>query len=158
MVKDSAPAGLVFAGLLLLIVVSFRTNYKLDKKALLTGLTGALVLIVPIAIAGGSLGKHTPAGNFWVWSLVVSLVAIAEEAFLRGVLYDALQHWLSRNWAIAGGAAVFGLMHVPLYGWSVLPLDIIVGVWLGGLRSYSRSFMAPAIAHSLADMAGWWLR
>jgi hypothetical protein len=39
-----------------------------------------------------------------------------------------------------------------------VPLDIAVGVWLGTLRAISGTVTAPALAHSLADLAGWWLR
>jgi hypothetical protein len=45
-----------------------------------------------------------------------------------------------------------------VYGWAVVPLDIAVGVWLGTLRAVTGTVAAPAIAHSLADLAGWWLR
>ena len=37
-------------------------------------------------------------------------------------------------------------------------LDLAVGVWLGALRAVSGSVAVPAIAHTLADLAGWWLR
>jgi hypothetical protein len=40
----------------------------------------------------------------------------------------------------------------------VLPLDLAVGVCLGALRLYAGSATAPAVAHTLADLAGWWLR
>jgi hypothetical protein len=48
-------------------------------------------------------------------------------------------------------------MHVPLYGVGALPLDLAVGLLLGGLRIVSGSVLAPAIAHVLADIAGGWL-
>jgi len=47
---------------------------------------------------------------------------------------------------------------VPLYGWHVLPLDLAVGVVLGGLRQATGTAAAPAITHVLADVAGWFLR
>ncbi len=54
--------------------------------------------------------------------------------------------------------AAFALLHVPLYGWAALPLDLAVGLLLGGLRMVSGGWGAPAVAHTLADLAGWWLR
>jgi membrane protease YdiL (CAAX protease family) len=60
--------------------------------------------------------------------------------------------------AIAGAAAAFALLHVPLYGWRALPLDLAVGVVLGLLRRRAGSATAPAIAHAAADLAGWFLR
>ena len=48
-------------------------------------------------------------------------------------------------------------MHVPFYGWHVVPLDLGVGVFLAGLRLASGSVAAPAIAHIVADLATWWV-
>ena len=54
-------------------------------------------------------------------------------------------------------AVLFALMHVPLYGWHVVPLDLGVGLWLAGLRLATGGVAAPAIAHTVADLATWWL-
>jgi membrane protease YdiL (CAAX protease family) len=51
----------------------------------------------------------------------------------------------------------FALMHVPMYGWHVVPLDLAVGFTLGGLRIATRGIAAPAVAHAIADLATWWL-
>jgi len=48
-------------------------------------------------------------------------------------------------------------MHVPLYGWHVVPLDLGVGIFLGGLRLAGGGWAGPAIAHAVADLATWWL-
>jgi membrane protease YdiL (CAAX protease family) len=119
------------------------------------GLLGAVVLVA------GPLAQAAPpvhgSGPFLSWALGVALVAGAEEAFLRGALWRA---WAGRG----GGAAAlvvtsgaFALVHLPLYGWKALPLDLLVGLVLGGLRLASGSVAAPALAHVLADWAGWWL-
>ena len=54
-------------------------------------------------------------------------------------------------------SVAFALMHVPVYGWHVVPLDLAVGVVLGGLRLATRSVAAPAAAHAVADLATWWI-
>ncbi len=46
--------------------------------------------------------------------------------------------------ATAAGAVAFAGMHIPLYGWSAVPLDLAVGLVLGALRIVSRSWTAPA--------------
>jgi hypothetical protein len=46
-------------------------------------------------------------------------------------------------------------VHVPLYGWRALPLDLGAGLWLGGLRVLSGGVAAPAVAHALADRGAW---
>ena len=89
---------------------------------------------------------------------MVTLVAVAEELLLRGALFEALTRWRNENTAIAVSAVAFALLHVPVYGWHVLVLDLAVGVALGVLRAVSGSVTAPAITHVVADLAGWWLR
>ena len=91
------------------------------------------------------------------WALVTVLVATAEEWILRGVLFDLLDRHAGTLAAVAVTSAIFALMHVPLYGWHVVPLDLGVGLWLGGLRLLTGSVAAPAVAHVLADLATWWL-
>ena len=86
------------------------------------------------------------------------LIAVAEEALLRGVLIDAVSPWAGDLVAVGIAAVAFGLLHVPLYGWQAVPLDVAVGVWLGGLRLATGGVAAPAAAHAVADLAAWWLR
>jgi hypothetical protein len=38
-----------------------------------------------------------------------------------------------------------------------LPLDLAVGLLLGGLRIVSGGVLAPAVAHVVADLVGGWL-
>jgi membrane protease YdiL (CAAX protease family) len=85
-------------------------------------------------------------------------VAVAEELLLRGALFDALRRWRNPTTAIAVTAVAFAALHIPLYGWSVAPLDLAVGVFLGVLRERTGSVVAPALTHTVADLLGWWLR
>jgi len=84
-------------------------------------------------------------------------VAGAEEAFLRGALFDAVQRRWNVHAAVVVAAVAFAALHVPLYGWHVLPLDLAVGLVLGAARLAAGTWTAPAIAHISADLAGWWL-
>ena len=125
---------------------------------LVIGLAGGLVLVVlPRLMHPGVpviLGMRPEP--FVAWLAVTALVATGEEVLLRGVLLDAIATRGGVVLAVAVTSVVFGLIHVPLYGWSVVPLDICVGVWLAGLRLVSGSVAAPAVAHTLADVATWW--
>lgn len=118
---------------------------------------GALVavsLLVRWPIPPLVLGRAAP---FVPWVAVTTLVATGEELVLRGVLW----RWT----AAAGGDLVallatsllFALIHVPVYGPTVVPLDLGVGLLFGGLRLWSGGPAAPAAAHVLADLATWWL-
>ena len=117
--------------------------------------------------AGGTIpmlaGRYVPAGlgrpaaPFVPWALVITLVAVAEEIVLRGVLFRRLRAAGGTAIAVLATAILFALMHVPLYGWHVVPLDLGVGLVLGGLRVVTRTVAAPAAAHAVADLATWWL-
>ena len=116
------------------------------------------MLCLPAAIDWLTGPDHAAGDGFVVWAIVVAIVASAEEILLRGALYDALAARAGVWTAITVGALAFALLHVPLYGWGAVPLDAAVGVWLGMLRAVSGSVTAPAVAHVLADWAGFWLR
>jgi membrane protease YdiL (CAAX protease family) len=98
-----------------------------------------------------------PPTAFAPWVGVTILVASAEELVLRGALFDELHGNLGTVGAVLVTSIVFALMHVPLYGWHVVPLDLGVGLWLAGLRLATGGIAAPAIAHTIADLATWWL-
>ena len=105
----------------------------------------------------GQLPWLAPSAAFAPWAAVTILVASAEELVLRGALFDDLDGSLGTLGAVVVTSLVFALMHVPLYGWQVVPLDLGVGLWLAGLRLATGGIAAPAVAHSIADLATWWL-
>jgi membrane protease YdiL (CAAX protease family) len=130
---------------------------------LVVGGAAALALIAA-ALAGPALGGTTvvgglgrPAAPFVPWAIVIVGVAVGEEAILRGALFDRVLRWAGPLPAVLATTLAFALLHVPLYGWHVVPLDLAVGFVLGGLRLATGSFAAPAVAHALADLATWWL-
>jgi membrane protease YdiL (CAAX protease family) len=161
---QSLPAGLIFAGLLGLVAVAGAAPLARPGRARFArhagvGLLGAAVLCIPAAVrhADGALGP-LPLHGYLPWAFGVTLVAIAEEALLRGTLYTALEQRFGTPPALALTTVAFALLHVPLYGWTVFVLDLAVGFWLGALRAITGTVAAPAIAHTVADLAGWWLR
>ena len=158
----SYPAALVFAGALLMLSAGAGWRFTVDRRwprAMALGLAGTVVLVVPWVTAAPAIplsaGQHL--GPLLVWTPLVALVVVAEEIALRGALFGALLEAGGAPPAIAVTSIVFALMHVPLYGWGALPLDIAAGVLLGGLRLLSGGVTAPAVAHVLADLAGGWL-
>lgn len=159
-VAHSAGAGVVFAAALLVLTAAGGVRLSPSRWPLAFGFAGAAVLLVPALLARlGAAEAHRPAGSFPAWAVVVTVVAAAEEVFLRGALFDAIITWRkSPELAVAVGAVCFAGLHIPLYGWSSVPLDLAVGCCLGTLRILSGTPGAPAIAHALADLAGWWLR
>lgn len=133
-------------------------------RAVTLGLLGGGVLIaVPLGMhAFGPLaGSFEPSRGIGiglgVWVAVTMLVALAEEWLLRGALFDAARAVAGIPGTLLLTSAAFALMHVPFYGWGVVPVDFAVGLWLGGLRLATGRVSAPAAAHVLADLATWWL-
>jgi hypothetical protein len=106
---------------------------------------------------GSAIDLAAPNPGLALWTPIVAGVAVAEEMVLRGVLFDAVRGWGGDGWALAATTGLFGLIHVPLYGVGALPIDLAVGLLLGGLRIVSGGVLAPAIAHVIADLAGGWL-
>ena len=147
----------------LALLVSDRPSARVGARAVLLGAAFGLVLIVAAALApalGGSVrvpGLGRPPVELMPWALITVLVATAEEAILRGALFGRVQRAGGTAAALALTTIVFGVIHFPLYGWHVVPLDLAVGLGLGGLRVVTRGIAAPAIAHALADLATWWL-
>lgn len=158
-VRTSGIAGLIFAACLaVLIWANGIKPVKPNRRSIIVGLLGGIFLCLPSVVVYLKNGHSYPAGNYFTWAIVVSIVAIIEEAFLRGTLFDTVSRWRGITTALVVTSLAFALLHVPLYGWQILPLDIAVGFWLGTLRIVSKDFAAPAIAHVFADLAGWWLR
>jgi membrane protease YdiL (CAAX protease family) len=120
-------------------------------------LVGAGVLGPSLAGAAAIPGLGRASFAFLPWAGVTVVVAVAEEAILRGILFDRLARAGGALLALGLTTALFALMHVPVYGWHVVPLDLAVGLGLGGLRLGTRSIAAPASAHVFADLATWWL-
>jgi membrane protease YdiL (CAAX protease family) len=128
-------------------------------RGVFAGLVGAAVLCIPAAIRHVALGGIVaPTDGYTRWAVFVVIVAVAEEALLRGSLFRAVEQRGGTALAIAVTSVAFGLLHAPVYGWGVVPLDIAVGVWLGTLRAVTGTVAAPAVAHAVADLVGWWLR
>jgi membrane protease YdiL (CAAX protease family) len=152
-------AGTLFGAVLL--AVAWAGGWHIQRPtlpALLLGVAGGLVLVVlpRLAHPGFSLPIGMRPEPFAAWALVTGLVVVAEEALLRGALLDAVRDAAGLPAAVLLTSAAFALMHVPLYGWSVVPIDLAAGVWLAGLRLAGGGIAAPAVAHFLADLAGWW--
>ncbi|HXA28731.1 MAG TPA: CPBP family glutamic-type intramembrane protease [Candidatus Angelobacter sp.] len=158
----SPAAGLTFG--VALLGLALAAGWRPGRPSLrvaLVGAAGAAVLLgVPLVLHLRALPLQagSPAAGFAMWAAVVTVVACAEEALLRGALMNELLRRMRPEAAVAVAALAFAALHVPLYGWVAAPLDLAVGVWLGGLRLQTRGAGAPAVAHTLADLASWWLR
>jgi membrane protease YdiL (CAAX protease family) len=159
-VGDALSIGLAFGLALAALAILAGQEVALPRPgAIAIGMAGgaALVGLALLAHLGARGQSFAPAAAFLPWASITILVATAEELVLRGVLFAAIRRHAGIAAAIAVTSVAFALMHVPLYGWHVVPLDLGVGIWLGGLRLLGRGVAAPAVAHVLADLVTWWL-
>jgi membrane protease YdiL (CAAX protease family) len=99
-------------------------------------------------LAAGSL----PAAPLILRSVALnSLAAVAEEAFFRRLAYGLA---LARGpvLAVVTSAVVFAAVHVTVWGWAVLPLDLAAGLVLGWQRWASGRWSVPAATHVAANL------
>ena len=158
-VAGGVAIGLVFGFGLLVVALATGWRPLLGRRSSIAiGVAGGTVLVVlALVTRSGQLPWLAPPAVFIPWVAVTILVASAEELVLRGALFDELDGSVGTVGAVVVTSVVFALMHVPLYGWHVVPLDLGVGLWLAGLRLATGGIAAPAIAHAVADLATWWL-
>jgi membrane protease YdiL (CAAX protease family) len=159
-VADALLLGVAFGVGLTAVALAGGERLALPRAtAIGIGIAGAAALIGLALLAHvGRIGPPlAPATAFLPWAAVTMVVATAEEAVLRGALFEAIRHHGGVTAAVAITSVAFALLHVPLYGWHVVPLDLGVGIFLGGLRLASGGIAAPAVAHAVADLATWWL-
>jgi membrane protease YdiL (CAAX protease family) len=157
---DGVTEGLVFGSswLGIALVGGLRWS-RPDPGALAGGLAAGLALLaLPLAFhpeARSVVLGH--AAGFWPWVAATSVVACAEESVLRGSLWRAIATAAGEPAALVATSVLFALIHVPIYGMVVVPLDLGVGLVLGGLRLWFGGMAAPAVAHLVADLGTWWL-
>ena len=131
----------------------------------LIGLVGgaALIGLALVARIGAAppiptpLSVGLPGALFGPWLTATVTVALAEELVLRGAVFSMLERAATPLIALLVTSVAFALMHVPVYGWHVVPLDLGVGLFFGGLRLATGRWLAPGVAHVVADGAPWWL-
>ena len=86
------------------------------------------------------------------WAFGANMVAaVAEEAFFRRFVYG----WIaarSEDLAIVIAAILFAVIHIPVYGIGVLPIDFAAGLLLGWQRRESGTWLSPAITHAVANI------
>ncbi len=79
------------------------------------------------------------------------VAAVAEEAFFRRLVYGWLATW-GAGVAICGSALAFAAIHVPVYGFAVLPIDAAAGLLLGWQRWVTGGWSASCLTHAAANL------
>ena len=108
---------------------------------------GTLAFVVSRVVGGG----HPPVPFAARFIVLNTLAAVAEEAFFRRFAFGALERH-GAAWAIAGSTLLFALVHVTVYGWWVLPIDLAAGLIFSWQRWASGRWSVPAVTHVLANV------
>ena len=159
-VTSAFVAGALFGATLLAAAALASTPLhwaRPSARSIVIGLAGgAAIVAIPLAVHAIAAPAFQPQ-PFVIWAAVTCVVAAGEEVMLRGVILDRTRAAAGLIPAVLFTSVLFALMHVPLYGWSVVPVDFGAGLVLCGLRLLSGGIAAPTIAHTMADLATWWL-
>ena len=158
-ISVSWPGALAFASILAITVWwNGGTPVLLSARSIPLGIAGAAVLVGLAWLHRGYGPLHVAAANpsLLTWTAVILVIAGAEEMFFRGTLFDLVEGRRGLVSAVVVTSVAFGLIHVPVYGWRAVPLDVAAGVWLAGIRSMG-GMPAAITAHVLADLAVGWL-
>ncbi|GAC1316228.1 MAG: hypothetical protein NVSMB12_12770 [Acidimicrobiales bacterium] len=112
---------------------------------------GVLALGVSAFAVGRILGGgHPPAPALPHILVLNGLAAIAEEAFFRRMAFALLEP-AGTAYAIGATAVLFAIVHVTVYGWWVLPIDLAAGLVLGWQRAATGRWWVPAVTHVVAN-------
>jgi len=119
------------------------------------GLSTSLAVLA-LGAAGFALGRAAVDVPLRLTGLAVAialnaLAAVAEEAFFRRYLYGLVAASGGPAVAVVVTAAAFALVHVTVWGWWVLPLDLAAGLVLSWQRAATGRWSVPAATHVLAN-------
>jgi membrane protease YdiL (CAAX protease family) len=111
------------------------------------GLGLAAVAAVAVAV------RPVPGGPADAAAVLLTLAAaVAEEALFRQALYRWLAARGGAVLAVAGGALLFALVHVPFYGMAAFPVDLGAGLLFCWQRWSSGRWTVPAATHAAANL------
>jgi len=114
-------------------------------------------LVLAVGLGAFGAGRLLAVGTLPVAPLLLrsvalnTLAAVSEEAFFRRLAYGVADTW-GPAVAIVTSAAIFAAVHVTVWGWAVLPLDLAAGLVLGWQRWASGGWSVPAATHAAANV------
>lgn len=149
---EPAPALVVLFVALLVTGIAVPLPVQVPAVRASNSFVVAMTVGVAAFAAGRILiGGHAP-GRFTLYAVAVNvLAAVAEEVWFRRVCYGLVAP-AGTAFAIAASSFLFAAVHVSMYGWAILPLDLAAGAVLGWQRATTGSWHASALTHALANV------
>jgi membrane protease YdiL (CAAX protease family) len=149
---DGSAAPAVLAACYLLIGAAALSVPDATPAPGALGRLPVLILgLAAIAMVAWVVGPWPPLRLGWTGAPIGVLAAVAEEALFRRLAYGRLLRF-GAGVAIVGSALAFALLHVPLYGVAVLPVDLGAGLLLSWQRWASGTWTVPAATHAAAEL------
>lgn len=152
---STADAVALFATLLAVGALwpTSRVRYRVHPARAIAPETWVVLAVGLAAFAMGRVigGGHPPVPFAARFIVLNTLAAVAEEAFLRRLLYGALERH-GAALAVAGSTVLFAIVHVTVYGWWVLPIDLAAGLVLSWQRWATGGWTVPALTHVAANV------
>jgi membrane protease YdiL (CAAX protease family) len=110
-----------------------------------------LIGLAAVVVVAWVVGPWPALRLGWTGAPVGALAAVAEEALFRRLAYARLLRF-GAGVAVLGSALAFALLHVPLYGIEVLPVDLGAGLVLSWQRWAAGTWKVPAATHAAAEL------
>jgi hypothetical protein len=109
---------------------------------------GARFLPMPKSTPFEQFFNH-PSDAYLIAVFAVTLGPLMEELFFRGFLYPVLARRIGEVAAVLITGFVFGLIHLPQYGysWAAVLIVALVGVVLTTVRAVTKSVASSFLAH-----------
>jgi hypothetical protein len=122
-------------------------------EALLVSLGILGILTFPAAVLARGPWPRVPASpeTFLALASAGLAAAVAEEPFFRGFLQTLLARRLGPAGGVLGGAALFALAHVPLFG-PLAVLHFFPGLVMGVLRQRHGTLAPGMLFHALGNL------
>ncbi len=139
------------------LLSSFKQMFKVAIPLSILGM-----IVIGLLAVFGNLVAWDPKfpSSFWLFALDnLFLVAIPEEAFLRGFVQNEVFRWFGGNGKWAGFAAVFltailfAALHIKwVASWPFLGLIFVAGLVYGAIYQITRSIEASMLCHFLVNI------
>jgi membrane protease YdiL (CAAX protease family) len=90
-----------------------------------------------------------PIDAYMVAAFAITVGPFMEEVFFRGFLYPVLARRIGATWGIFITGLLFGLIHLPQYGysWAAALIVCLVGIVLTTVRAVTKSVGSSFLAH-----------
>jgi membrane protease YdiL (CAAX protease family) len=137
------------AGALAVLTAQPSSRTRGDRGTWLTVTALGIAAFAAVRLAMPGVAIHMTS-----LGLLATVVAgVCEEIVFRRGLYGVVERF-GPAFAILATAVVFGVVHAPMYGWAVVPIDVGAGLVFGWQRWATGGWTSPAITHVLANLAG----